>query len=291
MDTKSATAYSCPPASASGSLGLQFPGVRNPSLDERLVTPETREEMLRGELIQALPALPPHADQHFDLDYVIGGYVADGYIGSTDLLTRAGPRSDFATDTAVRKAGIDPATGARYLEELAFEVVSTQSLRDITLRAEDLMERGVRRLFAIFVHGGGVKRGRVERGEVCEWSRDEHRFVPLGFDDHIEDPTLARPLPVRALLDRAQADNAVVDALDSKGNPRLRAVEARGLERGHQRGRKQGLEQGRMEAVEVVCRIFGIELTAKRRAHLQALDAGGLDRLLKQLETQRRWPS
>jgi len=40
---------------------------------------------------------------------------------STELLTRAGPRSDFATDTCVCRSGIDPRTGSRYLEELAFE--------------------------------------------------------------------------------------------------------------------------------------------------------------------------
>jgi len=41
--------------------------------------------------------------------------------GSTDLLTRAGPGSDFATGTCIRRSGIDPRTGSRYLEEVAFE--------------------------------------------------------------------------------------------------------------------------------------------------------------------------
>jgi hypothetical protein len=153
----------------------EIPGVRQPSLDERLVQPGTRDEMLRGEIIRAQPAHPPHAEQHIRLDYVVEAHVADGYIGASDMLTRAGPRSDFATDTAVRKAGIDPTTGTRYLEELAFEVVSTQSLREMTMRAEDLTERGVRRLFAIF----------VKRREVCEWSRTQRTFVTLSSDDAI----------------------------------------------------------------------------------------------------------
>ena len=63
------------------------------------------------------------------------------------LRSSASPRPD----TSVRRAGIDPSTDARYLEELAFEVVSEQSRRDITERAEDLARRGVRRLIAIFV--------------------------------------------------------------------------------------------------------------------------------------------
>lgn len=66
-------------------------------------------------------------------------------MGSTELLTRVGPKSDFATDLCIRREGIDADTGRRYLEELAFEVVSEQPLRDITDKTEDLLARGVRR--------------------------------------------------------------------------------------------------------------------------------------------------
>jgi hypothetical protein len=278
MDPKPTTTYFAP--SAPGAVALQFPAVRHPSLDDRLVQPGTRDEMLRGEIICAQPAHPPHAEQHTRLDYVVEAHVASGYIVATDMLTRAGERSDFATDTAVRKAGTDPATGTRYLEELAFEVVSTQSLREITMRAEDLTDRGVRRLLAIF----------VRRREVCEWSRTQGRFVALSPDDVIDDPTLARPLPVRALLDRLQADNAVIDALDSKDNPRLRSIRSHEREQGLELGLEQGLEQGRIEAIESVCRLLDIELTPERRAHLQALDAAGLQCMRTQLELERRWP-
>ena len=72
-------------------------------------------------------------------------------MGSTDLLTRLSEGSHFATDTCVRRAGIDPRTGVRHLEELAFEVVHEQSTKDITERAEELSARGVRRVVAIFV--------------------------------------------------------------------------------------------------------------------------------------------
>jgi hypothetical protein len=51
-------------------------------------------------------------------------------------------------------------------------------------------------------------------------------------DLRIEDPCLARPLPVRALLDATEADVAVVEALAAKGNPALQKwsadAEARG---------------------------------------------------------------
>jgi hypothetical protein len=297
MDPKTSSVYFAP--SGSGSGAVQFPGMQQPRLDEHLVEGETREEMLRGERIYAAPAREPHAERHFELDYVIRAHVQDGYIGASDMLTRAGPGSEFATDTAVRKRGIDPETDTRYLEELAFEVVSTQSMREMIMRAEDLSNRGVRRLLAIF----------VARNEVCEWSVAEHRFVTLSLGDSLVDPTLARPIPIRALLDAAQADNAVVDALDSKGNPRLRAIKtrereegreeglakgleeglAKGLEQGLTKGLEQGREGGLVEGIESICRILGIELSPERRAGLHELDTAGLERLLTRLETERRW--
>jgi hypothetical protein len=253
---------------------MKFPG--HPSLDDHLVPGETREEMVRGQLVIAMPALPPHADRHCELDYVIRAHVATGYVSSSDMLTRAGPGSEFATDTSVRKQGLDPDTGTRYLEELAFEVVSTQSKRDITIRAEELTARGVRRLLAIF----------VKQGEVREWSPSKKDWVTLPLDGKLEDPTLARPVEIEALLDAAAADDAVVDALDTKGNRRLREIKA--VERKH--GLERGLERGRLEAIETACRLLGITLDAGRRTHLLALDADGLEQLLAKLESERRWP-
>lgn len=278
MNPKPSIAYVEP--STQSSSGVQFPPVTHPSphprLDDHLVPGETREEMLRGELIYAAPAKEPHADRHNELDYVVRAHIKSGYIASTDLLTRAGPGSDFATDTAVRKSGIDPESGTRYLEELAFEIVSTQSTRHITMRTEDLSNRGVRRLLAIF----------VARNEVCEWSTNEHRFVPLSLDSQLDDPTLARPIPIRALLDAALADDAVVDALDTKGNRRLREIKAHE----HRVGLESGREQGLLDGIESICRILGIELTPERRAYLRELDVAALRRLLAQVEVQRAWP-
>jgi hypothetical protein len=195
-------------------------------MDDHLVEPVTREEMLRGQRIYAAPARPPHAERHCDL------------------------------------------------EELAIEVVSTQTMRELIMRAEDLSERGVRRLLAIFVARKKPKR----EASVYEWSVAEHRFVQLSLDDEIRDPTLARPLPVRALVDATKADDAVIDALDSKDNRRLQQLKAR--------EREQGLEQG----IASLCRVLGIELTPARQAHLHGLDAAGLGQLLRHLEIERSWP-
>ena len=62
-------------------------------------------------------------------------------IASQDVLSDG----DLATDTSVRRAGINPETGERYLEEMVFEVVNTQRLSDVTAKAEELAGRGVRR--------------------------------------------------------------------------------------------------------------------------------------------------
>ncbi len=239
-----------------------------PRVDDQLVRPETREELVRGRAVVAMPAKPPHAERHFELDYLTRGALAPGYVGATDLLTRAGPSSDFATDTCIRREGIDPATGARYLEELAFEIVNEQSLRDITERAEDLSARGVRRIIAIF----------VKKGEVREWSAEQNDWVVLDPSSTLEDRTLVQPIPIRALLDRAEADAAVVRALHAKKNPEIVAIEAKAT------------REGVLEGIAALCEVLGIPLDADRRAQLGALDVEGLRSLLTVLRTERRWP-
>jgi beta-N-acetylhexosaminidase len=55
-------------------------------------------------------------------------------------------------------------------------------------------------------------------------------------------------------------------------------------------GITQGMSKGLVEGIESICRILGVELSPERRADLQSLDTAGLERLLAQLETERRWP-
>ena len=256
-----------PPSGSAGALRL--PAREPPPLDEHLVQPETtRDQLVRGRKVLAMPSLPPHGDRHFKLDYVIGAHVREGYVGSTDLLTRSAETSDFATDTCIRRAGIDPRTGQRHLEELAFEVVNEQSLRDITEQAEDLTARGVRRLVAIF----------VKKGEVCEWSPQTGKWKKLDPEGTFTDPTLARPLRVKELLDAAEADNAVVRALVAKGNPVIAEV------------RNEGRRQGLVIAVEAACDILGIDITEERRSWMQQVEEAELTALLSHLREHRRWP-
>ncbi len=79
-----------------------------------------------------------------------------------DLKTRVSQEQEYASDTCVRRAGIDPATGRRYLEELVFEVVHKRSARKTKARARGFTTRGVRRQIGIFVR---QKRVRGVAGE------------------------------------------------------------------------------------------------------------------------------
>jgi len=211
-------AYSLKAPGPAGSP-LSFPGRRSfPPLDEHLVEPEvTRDEIIGGRRVVAMPAKEPHATRQFQLDYVLEPHIAPGYLGAADLLTRVDVDSDFASDACVYKDEIDPQTGTRYLEELAFEVVSEQNEADVTEKALRMHRRGVRRIFAIFVKG--VRR-------VCEWSSESRSWCILDASSHIEDSCLQVPLPVAALLDAAAANQAVVEALAAQGDPTIRRREA-----------------------------------------------------------------
>jgi hypothetical protein len=216
--------------SAAGGGALKLPGMSAfPPLDEHVVRPETREEMVRGEHIYAQPALAPHADQHFRMDYVLGGHLRPGYVGSTDLITHVLHGSDFASDTCVRKGGEDARTGQRFLEELAFEVVHEQPEKKVAERAEDWTRRGVRRVIGVF-----VKKGTVE-----EWQPRAKKWRPLALSGAISDPCLVRPLSVEALLDAAAVDDEVARALESKNNPVILAMKAASEERGEERGERR----------------------------------------------------
>ena len=262
-------------SAGAGGAALRLPGSQDvPRVDDRIVRPETREEVVRGRHVLAMPSNPPHGDRHFKLDYVIGAHVKEGYVGSTDLLTRSSESSDFATDTCIRRDGTDPRTGTRYLEELAFEVVNEQSLRDITERAEDLTARGVRRVIAIF----------VQKGEVCEWSSKGSTWRKLDPDVTFSDATLARPFRVRELLDAAEADNAVARALLAKRNP----VMIKAQEESRAEGEAQGLRVARA-AVRSLCRVLAIPLSAEREATLESMSAADLDGLRERIERDRRW--
>ena|GEM_PF-386195 len=216
-----------------------------PPVDQHIVRPEvTRDEVIRGRKVVAMPALFPHAKAQGQLAFLIAPHVRPGYVMPTELLTRAALASDFATDVCVCREGIDPKTGSRYIEELSFEVVNEQKLRDISDKAEDLIRRGVRRVFGIF----------VKTGEVCEWSNDVQKFVPLNPDGALEDELFVRPIAVKALLDHAASEVEVAKALITKKNSVIVKLEQQAEKRGHKKGldegHKKGLDEGHKKGLD-----------------------------------------
>ena len=263
---------------APGAAGAprHLPGRGFPRVDDHLVVPEvTRDEIIGGRRVVASPADPPHATRHVDLSYVLRAHVAPGYVGAVDLLTRQGEKSDFASDACIYKEGVDPESGTRYLEEIAFEVVSGQKERDVTEKAVEMHRRGVRRIFAAFVKGP----------RLCEWSPESRSWRPLDAGSRIEDRCLVAPLAVAALLDAALADNAVAEALIAKGNPtilnREAAAEARGEAKGKAAGRAAGKAEGRAAGIaESILKIMearGVAVSPAQREEI--LRCSDFDRL------------
>ena len=241
-----------------------------PRIDDHLVVPEiTRDEVINGRRVVAMPAHPPHATKHTDLGYVLRAHVAPGYTVATDLLTRFGETSDFASDACIYKDGLDPSTGTRYLEDLAFEVVSEQDRRDVTEKAVAMRRRGVRRIFAVF----------VKDPRVCEWSPESQSWLALDAGSRIEDRCLMAPLSVAALLDAALADIAVAEVLIAKRNPAILKLEAAVKAEGKAEGRAEGRAELMAESILKILEARGVAVSlAQREEILRCADADRLDR-------------
>jgi hypothetical protein len=231
---------------------LPSAGAPHPPLDEHIADHAHREEIVRGRKLYAAPALPEHGDPHCRLDTIVTTHAATDRVASTDLITRVADDGDLATDTSIRRAGINPTTGERYLEEMVFEVVNTQRLSDVTAKAEELSTRGVRRVFAVF----------IRKGIVSEWRDDQ--WEALREDNEIVDECLAAPIPVVALLKASAVGAAAVRGLLARKEPELVAML-------HER-EAQGARDGRRAALRAVLAARGVVLTEAQRAAVDACD-------------------
>ena len=266
MDEKRAAYSLKAPGRVVSAPSLRLPGRGGfPDVDDHLVEPEvTRDEIIGGRRMVASPADTPHATRHTDLDYLIRAHVAPGYTTAADLITRFDEESDFATDVAVFRNGIDPETGRRHLEEIAFEVVSQQTRGIVGEKAVRMHRRGVRRIFTVW----------LKKQQVCEWSAESRRWRPLAADEQIADSCLVKPLAVAALLDAAAlADDAVVEALVAKDNPLILKREAAAEARGEARGRAAGLATALLGLLDE----RGFAVSAGQRQEI--LDCRDLERL------------
>ena len=228
----------------------------------------------------ASPATPEHGDPHFLLDEVLGPHLAEGYVGSVDLKTRVDTKREFASDTCIRRSGIDPKTGRRHLEEVVFEVVYKRSAEETRQRAQGFAARGVRRQIAIF----------VREKKVCEWSTTGKGWRTLDPRRSLRDPCLVRPLPIRALFDGALAETAVARALEAKDNPAIvemkRESEARGEARGEAQGEARGEARGHARSLLTILDERGVPVSDEAQARiLAASDPETLARWLRRAVT------
>jgi hypothetical protein len=246
-----------------------------PRVSDYAVEPESGHELFDGDVREALPAGPKHGDQHNQVDYVLRAHIAPGYGASTDLLTRQAVPHNFASDTSIRKKGTDLETGDRYLEELAFEIKSTQSTEDLEQRARIMAARGVRRIFAIPVRGDAAG-SEIIAGPLAEWMPAEERWRTYRDDEVIADPCLFQPVPVRALLDAVEADDAVAQALLGKGN---RVIVKYGEER-FKEGLKEGEERGIRESIRLIMHTRGLAMDTAAHARIDTCS---------DLEILQRW--
>jgi len=161
-----------------------------PAVDERLVAPESRYEIVDGTVVYMPPAGESHGASHGLLVAIVHAHRADAYALALHMLTRTSQLDDIAPDVSVYPSARDPATGGRYIEDLAFEIVNTESLAYAGIKAAKLVARGVRRVFAI----------DLDRACALEWSKDRGEWSLLDRRTQIEDPALAVPIPVAALL-------------------------------------------------------------------------------------------
>jgi len=221
-----------------------------PPVDERLVEPETRYEMLDGELIYVPPADGPHGSMHSRIAALVEAHTRPEFQVAVDMLTRTSRTSDVAPDVSVYPRAPDPVTGRRQLQHLAFEVVSTTTLRYAGRKAETLIARGVRRVFGI----------DVKRARALEWSGSPGAWQPVDVSTVIDDLVFAVPLPMDALVHAVTVDDTVARALISKHNPVIEDELAR--------IREQGQRDGVAAALLDVLAARGIALDPAQRARI-----------------------
>lgn len=259
-----------------------------PAVDERLIAPHQRQEVLDGKLIYSPPAGEEHGSKHWQVPTLLGMLLAEGYAGAIDMLTRTSLLSDVAPDASIYPVARDPKTEGRQLEELAFEIRSEQALTLTTQKARALVGRGVRRVFLI----------DLKDDIVCEWNRRRKQWQELAKDASINDRCFRVPVPIAALLDRTRANEAVIEAiLAREDHPKVKQArqqwEQVGYDKGLEQGLEQGIEKGREQelrrTIEDLCKLFGVKLTVARMTALDNATPQQLEDLRTRLLQTKRW--
>jgi Uma2 family endonuclease len=239
-----------------------------PAVDDRIVAPNSGFEIDDGKLVRVPPADEPHGTCNASIATLLHAHIASDYAVAVDMLTRTSLIDDIAPDASVFLRARNPETGGRHLEELAFEVVSTQTLANAASKAARLAQRGVRRVFAV----------DLERHRVFEWSHALEAWSILDLHSQLQDRTLAVPLPVEALLVAAN-DDILARAMIAKNPAPIAAMRAADRAASHLEGRAEGRAEGRIEMLLELLERRGLVASAEQRKRmLRERDAERLDR-------------
>jgi len=233
-----------------------------PAVDERLVMPETRYEVIDGKVEYVPPSDEPHGSRHSKVSTLLEIHAAKDYDVASDMLTRTSAKGDMAPDASVFPVARDRQTGGRQLEELAFEVLGTERLGHAAAKARALAARGVRRVFAI----------DVERRRALEWSAQTNGWEILPADGAIEDRALVKPLPLRALVEAAKADDAVAEALIAKKNAVIEAAIQKATRKAERKGKQLGKREGKIAALLSILEARGLRISKKAAKRIQTED-------------------
>lgn len=195
------------------------------------------------------PARASQGRQPGPVESLLRTCVAPGYsveVGAVDGAEQAG-------DVCIRKNGIDPRTGDRHAEELVVELVIERAHQVARMheRARAMMERGVRRVFALAVRGDTGGTG-IEAGPLQEWVPAMSAWQMYARGEAIVDPCLYEPLSARVLLEAVEADRAVaqavlggrVDSIEEYGSERYLAGKSEGYRAGKDEGYREGKDEG-----------------------------------------------
>jgi hypothetical protein len=183
------------------------------------------------------------------LSALVEAHVASGFDVSTD------PRAEV-TDGAPDVSVFPSAGSGRARPELAFELVSTESLGRAGRKAARWVARGARRVLAI----------DVERARALEWSPALATWSMLDTSAPLVDPTLGEPLPLDAVMRAARADDVIARARHSRRGPQPG-------------GLAEGKHHGRGEALVAILLARGLAVSPDDRARVLAeRDAGRLAR-------------
>lgn len=241
-----------------------------PAVDDHLVLPGTPYVMLDGELVYVAPCDKVRGVRRARLATLAQVYVAPAFDVACELLTRTSEVDDFAMDISIFPGAPDPKTGRRQLQDLAFEIVSTQTLTLARIKAAKFARRGVRRSFVI----------DLRRTQVLEWSPELDDWSVLPSTGYVYDPTLEVPLPIAALLDEEPLDELMWAALIAKGNPVMASYRAEVHANDHAEGCAEAKAKGMAESLLIVLESRNL-----------AVDAASQHRILDERDLVRleRW--